>query len=227
VTTRRGRTMNGPSLLGAILIGLALAGGCEPVPRPSLPPPALGRPLYDRDAVRRAADQPFAPIEGREFYLCCNMRFNANLDASDANYAYPEQGTVLAAGTKLKITSVGPRWIAFQPEGQSATYSLDFRFGTKALGAKEYFLQDILREADPTTALLTWTPRIVEAVRTGRVVSGMTKEQTLMARGYPPFHRTAGIDADVWVYYHTRGFVDRVRFIDGKAAAVFRRPAPE
>jgi hypothetical protein len=228
VTTRRGRTLNGPSLLGTILIGLALAGGCQPVPRPSLPAPSLesGASLYDRDALRKAADQ-FAPIEGREFYLCCNMRFNANHEASDANYAYPEAGTMLAAGTKLKITSVSLRSIAFQLEGQSATYSLDFRFGTKALSAKAYFLQYILREADPTTALLTWTPRIVEAVRAGRVVNGMTREQTLMARGYPPFHRTAGIDADVWIYYHTRVLVDRVRFVDGKVAAVFRRPAPE
>lgn len=37
---------------------------------------------------------------------------------------------------------------------------------------------------------------------------GMTKEQVIMARGYPPRHKTASTKANIWVYWSSR-FVQR------------------
>ena len=68
---------------------------------------------------------------------------------------------------------------------------------------------------------------IADAMREGKLGQGMTKEQTLIARGYPPAHRTPSLEATEWIYYDTPGFVDRVVFADGKIQSVTRGPAPE
>jgi hypothetical protein len=41
-------------------------------------------------------------------------------------------------------------------------------------------------------------------VVSGQVEIGMTKEQVLMARGYPPAHRTPNIELNRWVYWSSR-----------------------
>ena len=33
---------------------------------------------------------------------------------------------------------------------------------------------------------------------------GMTKDQVLLTRGYPPFHETPGLESDRWVYWSSR-----------------------
>jgi hypothetical protein len=45
---------------------------------------------------------------------------------------------------------------------------------------------------------------LATAIRSGTMRKGMTKEQVLMARGYPPVHETPSIDSDRWVYWSSR-----------------------
>jgi hypothetical protein len=68
--------------------------------------------------------------------------------------------------------------------------------------------------------------RIAEGIHDGRLVEGMSKEQALIARGYPPAHRTPNLEADEWLYYETPGFVDQVRFANGRIQSVSRGAAP-
>ena len=209
--------------LGTVLLGmLAGVGACRRrVPDPERAAMAAG--------IRRPEATPFAPfadLDGQDFYLCCNMRFNAEHDASDANYAYPEvQGYTLYAGTRVHV--VGVRWndITLRPEGRNDTFNIDFRFGTQRMNGRQYF-HKILVTTDPRSALADAPPAIAEAVRQGQLIPGMSKEQALLARGYPPFHHTAGIESDEWTYYQNRGFVHLVRFVDGKITSIERVAAP-
>jgi hypothetical protein len=174
-----------------------------------------------------ASRVPFDPaLENRAFYLCCNLRFNQDHDATDANYAYPDTGITLPLGTRVRVTRVYAMSVRLRPEGDPNTYSLELRFGRNRISARQYFL-NILRDEDPRGALVKVPPEIADAIRQGRLVAGMTKEQALMARGYPPLHRTESIAANDWIFYETRGFVDRVTFVDGKIQSVTRAPAPE
>ncbi len=43
-----------------------------------------------------------------------------------------------------------------------------------------------------------------DAIKNGLLKLGMTKDQVLMARGYPPGHKTPSIDADAWTYWSSR-----------------------
>ena len=177
--------------------------------------------------------QPFDPsLAGREFYLCCNTGFNSKFVASDANYKRyrSEQGytpgPTLAAGTRVRVTKVGGSAVAFQPLDNPTTYTMSFRYGRKQLSPNQYF-QNILRDKNPVDAMQNVPQGIAAAIHEGRLVTGMTKEQALIARGYPPAHRTPNLDANEWIYYETPGVVDRVVFADGKIQSALRGPAPE
>jgi hypothetical protein len=177
--------------------------------------------------------QPFDPnLVGREFYLCCNTGFNPQFAASDANYAkYRSElgysaGPMLAAGTRVRVTKVGSSGVAFHPLDSPTTYTITFSYGRKQLSPSQYF-QNILREQNPVAAMQHVPRAIADAIHDGRLVTGMTKEQALIARGYPPAHRTPSLDANEWIYYDTPGFVDRVVFAGGKIQSVTRGPAPQ
>lgn len=176
--------------------------------------------------------QPFDPaLAGREFYLCCNLRFNPERRAADSNYGsyrYDRSytgGPMLAAGTRVRVVKVGSAAVEFQAD-DGQTYQLAFGYGRKQQTPAQYF-QNILRPTNPMDGLKGVPGSIADAIREGRLVQGMTKEQTLIARGYPPAHRTPSLDANEWIYYDTPGFVDRVVFADGKIQSVTRGPAPE
>jgi hypothetical protein len=169
---------------------------------------------------------PFADLDGKDFYLCCNMRFNANREASDANYAYPEvQGYTLRAGTRVHVVHVHWNNITIQPEGDDHTFNIDFRFGTARQNGRQYF-HKILVATDPTISLADAPRTVVNAVHEGLLIPGMTRDEALLARGYPPFHHTPGIEAHEWTYYTSPGFVHVVRFADGKIASIQRGAAP-
>lgn len=177
--------------------------------------------------------KPFDPgLANREFYLCCNMGFNPERAATDSNYGRYmfhqnyQAGPMLPAGTRVKVVEVGASGIAFQPDAEAVVYTLAFKYGRQQQSASQYF-RNILRETNPMDSVNDVSFTIATAIRAGRLVPGMTKEQALIARGYPPAHRTPSLDANEWIYFDTLGFVDRVVFAGGKIQSVSRGPASE
>ena len=53
-------------------------------------------------------------------------------------------------------------------------------------------------------------------IKVGRLRKGMTKEEAILARGYPPVHRTYSTEDDRWIYQQNRFAVQTVVFADGK-----------
>ncbi len=56
------------------------------------------------------------------------------------------------------------------------------------------------------------------AIETGTLRLGMTKEQALLARGYPPVHETASTKLDRWVYWSSRFVKLTILFRDDRIA---------
>ena len=54
----------------------------------------------------------------------------------------------------------------------------------------------MLVHEDPTLRLQSFAPGVQQSIRDGYVERGMTREQVLMAVGYPPTHETASLDQD-------------------------------
>jgi hypothetical protein len=179
-------------------------------------------------ACSASRPQVASETEGRELYTCCNLWFDLGRYASDANYEYRtyRESVMLPLGTRVRVTEDHGSMLQFEPEGMVDTFRLAFKFGKAKMTAGEWF-RLILVEDDPRAAVARLPSDAAAAITEGRLAIGMTRPQAIMARGYPPFHRTAGVEADEWLYYASPGFVDRVTFVEGRIAAVRREEAPK
>jgi hypothetical protein len=165
-------------------------------------------------------------FENREFYVCCNLRFNADGAVNDAGYDYVN-GSTLPLGTKVRVMVATSEGVYISPDGGSSLrYYIEFRFGAPHISAEQFF-HNLLLDTDPTPSFQALPPEIQAAVKNRRLVEGMSKEAALMARGYPPYHRTPnGIASDEWLYYENTGVTTRVRFENGNLSQVVSMPAP-
>lgn len=87
---------------------------------------------------------------------------------------------------------------------------------------------DFTKKDIPTIArnMLTRTPvpldgfgaEIARKIKNGELASGMTREQVVMARGYPPSHKTSSLSQDTWTYWSSRFVVLTIVFEDGVLA---------
>ena len=57
---------------------------------------------------------------------------------------------------------------------------------------------------------------MANAIKSGTMRKGMTKEQVLMARGFPPAHKTPSLAGDRWQYWTSRYATQMIVFVDGK-----------
>ena len=163
-------------------------------------------------------------LESGTFFLCCTLRFNSDHDASDAGYAY-ESGTTLPAGTPVHVVRDEGSSVTFQTFEGNERFHLIFRYGRTVITAAQYF-QEVLLLDDPRGELARLRPDIAGAIARGELNVGMTKAEALWARGYPPRHRTSGIDADEWLYYQSATKVLRVRFGAGRITDITPDSAP-
>jgi hypothetical protein len=161
----------------------------------------------------------------RDLFLCCTMSFNQDLEANDANYRY-KNGFLYRAGTPLRVLGDDEGVLLVQLDGGPAVYRLGFRFGTRRIDPSNWW-SAILRDGDPRGLLARWPADATAAVDSGQLAVGMTKVQTLAARGYPPFHRTESPDADEWVYYDNPDATDTVVFANGRIASITRGDPPD
>lgn len=139
-------------------------------------------------------------------YLCCNMRSDGKW-ISDSNY--DESGKfVVPLGTPVKVTGYG-RYRVFVdlPNGSQALgndYSRSLEMGAFA---KRYIVPE-----NPLDKLAGYPAKVQAAIKSGRVTNGMTREQVLMALGYPIASETPHLDLRTWKYWLWTFSPYRVRF---------------
>jgi hypothetical protein len=141
-----------------------------------------------------------------EGFLCCNMRTDG---AWISDISYTDNGTkVLPLGTPTKVTGYGRYRVYIEVDGKKQSigndYSRDLDLETFA---KRYVVKD-----DPKLKLAGWPARVQEAIKTGHLSKGMTREQVLMSVGYPVSSETPDLNAKVWRYWLSSFSEYRVRF---------------
>jgi hypothetical protein len=60
------------------------------------------------------------------------------------------------------------------------------------------------------------SPEVIEAINKCDVIIGMTREEVLLARGYPPAHVNPSLDSDDWTYWRKRLSQTFIHFKEGK-----------
>lgn len=138
-----------------------------------------------------ARAQPL-PAEG---FLCCNLRSDGSW-ASDANYQ--EGGKqVIAAGTPVKPLSWGRYRINVEINGARHAIGNDY---SRTLPMEEFAKRWIVPQ-DPRLEIAKWPAKVQQAVKTARVMPGMTREQVFTAIGYPMASENPNLDALMLRYW--------------------------
>lgn len=127
-------------------------------------------------------------------YLCCNMHADGKW-ISDMNDTKGSQRTI-ALGTPAQVTGYGRhRAFVHLPDGDTTIgndYSRDLDL--------ESFARRYVVATDPKARLATYPAPFRTAIEVGRVRLGMTREQVIMALGYPVSSETPNLEAAVWRY---------------------------
>jgi hypothetical protein len=156
-----------------------------------------------------------------EGYLCCNMHSDGSW-ISDANYVVGAKQNI-AAGTPVRITGHGRYRVLIEFDGgQKQAIGNDYSRTVKM----EEFAQRYVVPQDPTAALRSAPPKVREAVKSGRIMRGMTRAQVLMALGYPIASATPDLDAPLWRYWASKSAEYQVFWgDDGRVERIFGAPA--
>jgi hypothetical protein len=136
------------------------------------------------------------PRVGKVFYLCCNLRYDPK--KPEITDAIPTQGTLIPFATRVEVQKVTTDTVLFQAAGHPPI-TLDYDHGTKALPFDHYLGRLFVTE-DPRLKLKKVPARQVKLVEKGSLAPGMTRDQVLMAVGYPPADRTPSLEATSWIY---------------------------
>ena len=128
------------------------------------------------------------------------------------NYAV---GELIPVNSKVKILEISSKVIVFEYNGSKIKYEVYSKYTKVDSGA----MLDRLF-AKTKVDLSKFSSATKENVLNGVITKGMTKDTVLLARGYPPFHKTAGIKADRWTYWRNRWVTAVVTFKDGKVTAL-------
>jgi hypothetical protein len=145
-------------------------------------------------------------------YTCCNLR-PSNGEISDANWY--ESASLLATpsgalpfGTPVTVTDVGRKSFHLRTDGYG-DFTVYHAYGTEPLGN---YMKKLLVRDDPKETVRAFPQDIQDAIFEGRVLKGMTKEQVLIAIGYPPTHQTPGVGSNEWTYWTNRWRTYKLQF---------------
>jgi hypothetical protein len=130
-------------------------------------------------------------------YTCCNLHY-ADDWISDANWgAFP----MIPAGTPIRVVGYGAHRAFVEIDGKAFRVGHDYGRGQESV---EQFVARLVVKDDPRDRLQDWPDAVREAIRRGRLTQGMTREQAIIAAGYPATHRTPVLSAPVWTYWDDR-----------------------
>jgi len=143
------------------------------------------------------AQSPAATQEPSGF-TCCNFH-PRDAWISDANWLIHP---MIPAGTPARVLSYGEYEVKLEIDGRPMTLGLDYG---RRQNLREW-AQRMIVAHDPKERIAAWPKAVRDSIALGKIAVGMTKEQVIVAIGYPPAHATPSLDAVQWKYwYDTHG----------------------
>ena len=187
-------------------VAIALLAACAGVP----------------EASRSAGEgQPAAaPVAYRQVgFACCNLHYEGD-QIKDSNHG---QLPFVAAGTPIRIGRIDSHAVAVEIDGRP----LRLVFENRAQKSIEQWMARIVVAEDPRLKLAGFPPAVRDAIKAGQLVKGMTREQAIMAVGYPQNSEKMRFDGPHWRYWWS-GFTpyyvywsgNKLTRIDGPAEVV-------
>jgi hypothetical protein len=140
-------------------------------------------------------------------YTCCNLHASGDW-VSDLNYA---TDTLIPAGSPIKIEDYG-RWRVFtELDGKKIRIGLDYGRSNETLAQ---YARKLTVDKDLRFRMAQFPTDVQNAIRAGKILPGMTKEQLVMAVGFPARHETPSVTAPVWKFWYSSRIQYSVNFDD-------------
>ena len=130
----------------------------------------------------------------RSGFACCNLRYGGD-QLSSANYA---ELPFIPLGTPILIRLVdGPRAVV-EVNGKQLSLRTD---PAQTRDTAAQWLERMVVVDDPRRKLESFPAGVRLAILSGRLSKGMTREQVIMALGYPHADAGKGLDSPSWRYW--------------------------
>lgn len=180
--------------------------------------------------VRAADAERLKAMEGAP-YVTTNLRYSGDWISDDPPLDLP----FVPIGSRLKVVSTSTGRASVLIDGRKMRVGVDY--GYKQENAAQ-FVARITSAEDPLPRLAALPPQVREAIESGRVRAGMTRDQVVMALGRPRLDLVPTLDAGDWTYHLESGQSATARFdaegrleaLDGpdevRAAVWMAPPAP-
>jgi hypothetical protein len=147
------------------------------------------------------------PIVGQQYYTRHCFMYEKNVSLT-TNYW---RGTLVSINTQVTLVSMNDKKMVLRlPSGEKVKIENVEKYSKRSM---QTISRDILTTRP--VPLDSFSEPIAAAIKMGEMQLGMTKEQVVMARGYPPGHKTPSLDNDHWIYWNSRGGTETIVFKDG------------
>lgn len=171
-------------------------------------------PAWEGEAVVIDLPPEITPKVGETYYTRFSFHYERGRYLT-TNYA---RGTLLPLNTKVRLLSIEDDELELQVAESGEKIDIE--------NVRKYSGEDISGIAKrmlaaKATDLEPFDDETESAIQSGTLRMGMTKQQVILARGYPPAHETASTESDRWVYWssrfvkHTLVFKDN-RLVEGR-----------
>ena len=149
-----------------------------------------------------------AKIEvGQQYFTQYNIWVEKETHVT-TNYS---RGELIPLNTAVKVESIGGKTMLLDLDGRKIMIENVQKFTQRGI---DTIAQELLGRSKVQLSGLSSDRRA--DIESGILRLGMTKEQAIMTRGYPPRHKTPSTKANNWVYWTSRFVQLTIVFENGK-----------
>ncbi len=215
------RSCNALIAIGCLSVfALACAAPAPPVARNEVQTAvrSQGGPNRQLDPDYMPALEPLELRNGRIYYTRVNLWIESG-GHSTTNY---KRGTLLPVNSrvKLRLLSADGRAPTLDSTARIVMALVDDYRSISLNNVKSHSKVSMRKivyrtfSEEPTDLSVLDAPTR-KAIAEGVLIPGMTRYQVILARGYPPGHRTPALAADTWHYWSSRYRSSAIHFSDG------------
>lgn len=146
------------------------------------------------------------PVVGNTYFTKHNLKYEKGRHIT-TNYW---RGDFLPVNSQVQVKSIKGNRMVLGYNGQDITIENVEKYTKKSV-------QEVADRMLSISQVNTGGP-FANDIKFGEVRLGMTKDQVIMTRGYPPEHKTMSTEMDTWVYWSSRFVQISYVFENGKLA---------
>lgn len=161
-----------------------------------------------------AIEKEAAPVVGETYFMRHCIRYEAGKNWETTNY-WTDTSILVPINSKVTLTSLGSKTMQIKVEktGQAVTIENIQKYSQKDMATIAKAM--LTRQEVPIS---NFDEKIQKNIRNGMLILGMTKEQVVMTRGFPPQHKTPSLEVDTWTFWNNRFVTHALVFQDGVLA---------